>query len=68
MRTKQPHILPGCEYCNADHDPAIWCRFRPVNSRGHLVSHTPRRREVQRITDARGNVIAVKAVYRKDEE
>lgn len=37
MRTQPPHILPGCPYCNNDHDPSIECRFKPVSTRGHLT-------------------------------
>jgi hypothetical protein len=36
MRTKPAHILPGCPYCNADHNPDNECRFKPVSVRGHL--------------------------------
>ena len=35
MRTQIPRILPGCIYCNFDHDPAIECRFKPESPRFH---------------------------------
>jgi hypothetical protein len=31
MRTTKAHILPGCVYCNFDHDPAIECRLGVFN-------------------------------------
>jgi hypothetical protein len=36
MRTTKAHILPGCVYCNFDHDPAIECRFMPESGRFQL--------------------------------
>lgn len=31
MRTIQPRILPGCPYCNNDHDPSNRCRALIAN-------------------------------------
>jgi hypothetical protein len=31
VRTKLPHILPGCPYCDSDHDPSIRCRALMAN-------------------------------------
>jgi len=31
MRTNPPRILPGCPYCNNDHDPSITCRALVAN-------------------------------------
>jgi hypothetical protein len=36
MRTIAAHILPGCPYCNADHNPDNECRNKPVSIRGQV--------------------------------
>jgi hypothetical protein len=60
MRTRPAHILPSCPWCEADHDPAIECRFRPDSVRFHLNEPRPTRTVIHRVTDPAGRVIAIR--------
>lgn len=68
MRTIPPRILPGCPWCNYDHDPDNPCRFEPVSSRFQLkqISEPVPKIKPVRITDATGKLIAVKQTIREE--
>ena len=53
MRTTTPHILPGCEWCDNDHDPDITCRCEPESVRFQVPKdrERPVRKPPQPITD-----------------
>jgi hypothetical protein len=67
MRTVPGHILPGCRYCNDDHNPDIQCRFLPESGRFWLNEPKPKTRMVPTIIrDADGKAIGVKMRRNED--
>jgi hypothetical protein len=62
MRTKPPHILPGCPYCNEDHNPDNECREMPESPRFQLPERKPPQpvRPRRLLLDASGKLVAVR--------
>jgi hypothetical protein len=62
MRTTEARILPGCIWCDYDHDPEIQCRLEPESSR-FQPKPKPEREKTKPVIvrDAAGNIIGVRS-------